>query len=100
MNIQDTNLIHISTPESVCWVNDGKQITVINRESNRFFTLSGLEAVVWNWLSLGYSYQQIEIMTAHLLSQSESEAVDVLGSIFRDWYTNDLLEIDWLISYG
>jgi hypothetical protein len=62
-------LIYHCSP-SIIWVKDADQTLVVDRETGQSWALRGVEAVVWDLLTIGYSYQRIVPMLSLILSLS------------------------------
>lgn len=81
-------------PETVRWVNDAGQILVIDEQRGVTHTLRGVEAAVWDWLTLAYPYPVLVEMLAALLALSPGEAAARLEAILAAWQTAGLLEVE------
>lgn len=92
-----SDFIHLATPTTLYWVNDRSQVIIVDWKSRKSFKLNGLESIIWNWLFLGYSYQEIVMMTAQLISKPTRIAANILESIFHDWLAKSLLEIEDIV---
>jgi hypothetical protein len=79
-------------PESVRWVNDAGQILVIDERRGVTHTLRGVEAAVWDWLTLAYPYPALVEMLAALLTLPSDQSAERLGDILAAWQTAGLLE--------
>lgn len=77
-------LIYRCSP-SIIWVKDTNQTLVVDRETGQSWALRGVEAVVWDLLTIGYSYQRIVPMLSLILSLSTEEAEYTLAGVLRKW---------------
>ena len=77
-------LIYRCSP-SIIWVKDADQTLVVDRETRQSWALRGVEAVVWDLLTIGYSYQRIVPMLSLILSLSMEEAEYTLAGVLRKW---------------
>ena len=77
-------LIYRCSP-SIIWVKDAKQTLVVDEETERFWTLRGAAAVVWDLLAVGYSCRRIIPMLSLIFSLSVEEAEHTLADVLRKW---------------
>ncbi|KAA3655511.1 MAG: hypothetical protein DWQ04_33390 [Chloroflexi bacterium] len=75
-------------PPHVKWVIDAQQTIVINEQSGEFAILSDIDAMLWSWLTLNYSYKKLlTLISAIEMSQPEK----LLRSTLQKWANAGLL---------
>ena len=77
-------LIYRCSP-SIVWVKDADQTLAVDTETEQSWPLRGVEAVVWDLLAVGYSYQKIVPMLSLILSLPIEEAERALASVLEKW---------------
>jgi hypothetical protein len=85
-------LIYRCSP-SIVWVNDAEQTLVVDKETKQSWVLRGTEAVVWDLLAVGYSYQRIVPMLSLILSLSVEEAEHTLTGVLRKWQDASIIRV-------
>lgn len=70
---------------SVVWVKDAEQTLVVDRENQQSWAFHGAEAVMWDLLTVGYSYQKLVTMLSLLLSLPTEEAGRTLADALEKW---------------
>ena len=70
---------------SVAWVKDAEQTLVVDRENQRSWALRDTEAVMWDLLTVGYSYRKLVSMLSLLLALSLEEAERTVADVLRKW---------------
>jgi hypothetical protein len=78
---------------SIAWVKDAGQTLVVDRETGQSWALRGVEAVVWDLLSVGYSYRRIVPMLSLILSLSVEEAGRALARVMQEWRHAGILRV-------
>jgi hypothetical protein len=78
---------------SIIWVKDADQTLVVDRGTGQSWALRGVEAVVWDLLSVGYSYHRIIPMLSVMLSLSAEEARRTLADVLRTWQDVSILRV-------
>jgi hypothetical protein len=78
-------------PARIDWVRDGETILLVNVQKNKVDNLSGVDASVWIWLTLHYSYSRLTNLLVALLNVSRAEAEEQLKSIFLKWVRMGIL---------
>jgi hypothetical protein len=77
---------------TIVWVKDANQILLVNQKTDHSRFLRDVEATVWDWLILGYSYAKITQMLALMLNISE-DAGPVLESVLHDWLAAGIIQV-------
>jgi len=80
-------------PDSVRWVKDTDQVILLDEQTGRSHILQGMEAAIWGWLSLAYSYRRITPLVAALLAQPPAEAEQTLLATLERWQVVGWLEV-------
>jgi hypothetical protein len=84
-------LIYRCSP-SIIWVRDADQTLVVDRKSERMWALRGAKAVIWDLLTVGYSYPRIVRMLSLVFSLSAEEAEGLLTDAILEWRKDDVLQ--------
>jgi hypothetical protein len=82
---------NLVSPPSVHWCQDAGQVLVIDENTGRVESLTGLEAAVWKWYSLSYRFAEVLDFTQVSLGRSNEEARLVLEPIIARWVEAGLL---------
>ncbi len=80
------------SPPHVQWAVDADQIVVVDSSRARLYFLQGVEAALWGWLALSYSYPKLIDMLGSLLGVPPAEAEAALINIIHGWETARLLQ--------
>lgn len=70
---------------TIAWVKDAGQTLLVEEEAGRTWSLRGVEAAVWDWLSLGYSFDEIVGLLKVLVGASDEEARERLVAMLEGW---------------
>jgi hypothetical protein len=81
-------VITYTSPEAIHWVIDTNQTIVINQHNGNYTVLSGLEGVIWSWLTLNYSYDTLLSLTKGL---DQPNAEQLLHTTLQKWVRAGLL---------
>jgi hypothetical protein len=81
-------VITYTSPEEIHWVIDTNQTVVINQHNGNYAVLSGLEGVIWSWLTLNYSYDTLLNLTNGL---DQPNAEQLLHTTLQKWVRAGLL---------
>ena len=92
MKTQDSFHV-IQLPESVFWVRDKNRIVVIDIEKPYTQALHGLEAAIWGWLTLGYSYPRLLKLVTTALEVHPETAENSLLETLNTWIAAGILEV-------
>ena len=74
------------------WVQDASQVLLVDAARGRSWPLQGVEAAIWDWLSLGYRYEQIARFVSLALGTSMDEAERALCAVLRGWAGAGILQ--------
>lgn len=69
----------------IVWVKDAGQTLLVDRRADRSWLLHDAEAVIWDLLTVGYSYEKTAQMMALVLSLSKEQAERTLSGVLADW---------------
>lgn len=92
MNKNLTSTVYACS-DSLRWVKDTSQVIIVDEQQGKTFTLQGVDAAIWSWLSLRYSYQKLIHLVAALLAVSDVDAEHTLRTTLHRWHTQGLLEV-------
>jgi hypothetical protein len=92
-DVQVCQKVVLTCPDDIFWVKDVNQMIIVNRQSGETQILRGVEASVWGWLTLCYSYPKMVHLVSALLVVPSGEAEEQLVEILKKWLTAGLLEI-------
>jgi hypothetical protein len=70
---------------ALCWVKDAGQTILVDGESGRSWVLRGVEAAIWDLLTLGYPAGQIAPFLAVLRTSPVDQASDTLAAVVHAW---------------
>lgn len=84
--------ITLTIPAHIVWVQDKTHIWLVNEAENTVCALGGLEAAVWDWITLGYGYSRLLDMVAAYRAGTGAEAELELTGILRQWQDRGWLE--------
>jgi len=79
-------------PAGVEWVKNSDGILVVHRNQNQSYHLTGIESVLWSWISLSYTYPRLVSMLAELAGISRLAAGRKLRQVLEDWRGKGILE--------
>lgn len=85
-------LVYRCSP-SIAWVRDANQTLVVDRETEQSWILHGVEAIVWDLLTVGYSYQSMVSMLSLTLSTSAEEAERTLAGVLEEWQGDGIVQV-------
>lgn len=74
------------------WVHDRGRVTIVDDAGGEVIELTGWEAVVWSWLSLGYAYPRLVGLTADLLGTDAAGADARVRGLVDRWQALGLLK--------
>lgn len=70
------------------WVIDAHQTIIVNEQSDEYTGLSDVEAVIWDWLTLNYAYNDLLRMIDAL---EQTNAEKLLHTTLQKWVHTGLL---------
>ena len=82
------------------WVRDDDITLLVNEQSGQTFVLKGLEAAIWDWLIMHFSYTKITDLLGASLEFSTVQAELYLNTILNQWVENGLLMIEKRTTHG
>jgi hypothetical protein len=74
-------------------VKDAQQTLVVDQEKQRSWVLRDVEAVIWDLLTVGYSYQELVSMLSLLLALPTEESARTLVDALRRWREVGILHV-------
>ncbi len=81
----------LSTPASMRWCQESNHILVIVEQTGLAVRLTGLEAAVWKWLTLSYTYETVLRFAEVFLNLPKDETRARLNQILQDMVELGLL---------
>ena len=84
------NLSYRCSP-TILWLRDAEQTLLVDRGRGLSWSLGGVEAVVWDWLAVGRTYEQLVEMLALTLSLPGTDARCQLDRILQRWLAAGIL---------
>jgi hypothetical protein len=85
-------LIYRCSP-SIVWVKDASQTMVVDKETGQSWVVRGAEALVWDLVTVGYSYHRIIRMLSLILSLSVEEGDRILAGVMRQWQDAGIVQV-------
>jgi len=80
----DRAVVYRCAPK-VAWVKDASQTILVEEEKGRGWCLQGVEAILWDLLTLHYPWVGIVDFLAVLLNNSVEEAERTLLAVLQNW---------------
>lgn len=77
---------------SIMWVREAEHTLLVDGHTQRSWTLSGTEAMIWDFVALDYTYEHIVQGVAYFLGVPEATAVHRIQEILRLWHTVGIIE--------
>ena len=85
--------IAYSCPTRIRWVRDADQLVLVDEQRRCCQVLRGDEAMLWDWLALGYSYDALVRQSAAVWETPEQEAAYILAEHLAKWHKHG-----WLVA--
>lgn len=82
-----------NTSANIHWCVDAQQILIVDDRRSLAFTLQGLPAALWQWISQGYNFEHLVDFTVELTSCSSIQATTTIQEILESWQVAGLIEI-------
>ena len=76
---------HLSNPEHIYWVKETQHIMVVDERIKQVTLLCDLQAALWSWISLSYSFEQLCHLVAKALDLDNAGARGMILEIFKEW---------------
>jgi hypothetical protein len=76
----------------VAWVQDAAQTLLVDRQDDRCWTLTGIEAAIWDLLTLGYASEQAVRFLSLFKSIPTEDARPALLTILQGWERAGLVQ--------
>jgi hypothetical protein len=89
--IQEADAILLKCSDSVYWVKDRDGILIVDVKTHQSHVLHNEKAVIWDWLTLSYSYQKIVSLLTVLLEIAERDAEQLLLDTLQAWSRDGIL---------
>ena len=78
---------------SIVWAKDASQTMVVDKETGQSWVVRGAEALVWDLVTVGYSYHRIVRMLSLILSLSVKEGDRILADVLRQWQDAGIVQV-------
>jgi hypothetical protein len=78
---------------AIVWVRDAGQILLVDKAAEQSWSLHDAEVVIWELLTVGYSYEKIVQMLSLTLSLSVEQADRTLSSVLRNWRDAGIVQV-------
>jgi hypothetical protein len=75
------------------WLRDARQVLLVDPAQERAWALEGVEAAIWDWLTLDYADDQIVVFLSLLLKTSAARAARRLRDVLRAWQAAGILQV-------
>ncbi len=85
-------MIEYACKPGVAWVKDHDCTIVVQPESGQSWTLRDSEALIWNWLAVGYPSAKVITLLALVQSMSEGMAAVVFADTLHSWADCGLID--------
>jgi hypothetical protein len=89
---RDGGVVYRCAPE-VAWVRDAGRVLLVDPERGRTWSLGGVEAAIWDWLVLGYGYEEIARYLSLILRTSKEEAGRALLGVLLCWQDGGIVQV-------
>jgi hypothetical protein len=76
---------------AIVWVKDSGQTILVEGEKERCWIIYGLEAMVWDLLTLNYTFERIVRFLSVMLETPVDEAMGTLLAILHGWQDAGIL---------
>ena len=77
----------------IVWIRDADRVILVDPDNERSWLLHGIEAAIWDWLTVGYEYERIVGLLSLILQSSEDEAGATLTDALRRWCHAGLVQL-------
>ena len=77
--------------EDILWAKDYDNIVIISLAQNVAHTLEGVEATIWEYLTLGYSQSKLTTQLSSIFSISPELASTTIVKTLISWEKKDLV---------
>jgi hypothetical protein len=80
----DAGLVY-DCASDITWVRDADRILLVDAKKEQFWSLQGVEAAMWDWLTLAYPYEKIVRFLSLLSRVPAGEAERKFLTTLRGW---------------
>lgn len=77
----------------ITWVRDAGQVLLVDADKGLSRSLRGVEAAIWDFLTLGYRYAKIIRFLSVILKVSKDEAKRTLVATLRGWQDEGIVQV-------
>lgn len=92
-------LVYRCSP-AIAWVRDADQTLLVDRETAQSWSLHNPDALIWDLLVVGYSYEKIVQMLCLILSLSMAEAEHTLSDVLGNWRATGIVQVSGGLNFG
>lgn len=78
---------------TIVWVKDAEQTILIETVGKRSWIIRGMEAAIWDWLTLNHPAERVVRFLSALSGTSTEEARKVLSSILQGWEKAGIVQV-------
>ena len=73
---------------------------VVDKETGQSWVVRGAEALVWDLVTIGYSYRRTIRMLSLILSLSVEEGYRILAGVLRQWQDAGIVQVSGEVDDG
>lgn len=88
----DGRLIYRCAP-AITWLRDADRTLLVDAERGQSWPIHGVEAAIWDFLTLAYPYEKIVHFLSLLMTASSAEAERTLLAALRGWQRTGIVQI-------
>ena len=79
---------------TIVWARDEGRVIVVDDQDKRSWLLDGIEAAIWDWVTMGYAHPRIVSMVSLTLKGSDAQAETLLENTLHRWYLAGLVQLE------
>jgi hypothetical protein len=87
----DSQAVAYRCAPAIVWVKDSGQTILVESENERYWIIRGVEAMVWDLLTLNYTFEGIVRFLSVMLKTPVDEATGALRAILQNWENAGIL---------
>lgn len=77
---------------NIVWVKDKNGVFLVDPKADRSWSMNGIDAAIWDWLTLGYRHEQAVFLLSLILRVPEDEARQVICETLYRWQRMGIVE--------
>jgi hypothetical protein len=78
---------------AIAWLRDADQTLLVDAERGQFWSIRGVEAAIWDLLTLNYPYEKIVPFLSLLMRVRTDEAEGMFLAVLRGWQEAGVVQI-------